>query len=441
MNGFGNTSGFSTTFGASPFREKLTGYEDIYGEQLGQPALNNLKAPEIEAYKNALTDSPDFEPFMQQRKRVLDLATKAVGAGMNIQNPRTEDEVQYALLFNQEVEKYNQLGRQLEEQRKFYEKGGELIEKGYVVDPANRDWTLGGLQRSSIKTPDFNEVRQMFPSREYGTQEGADEHNVLRQQVAANLMKQYGLTPEEAAKRPEFAQRVEREVAAAAEGLGYGFSDPLEQYKAITARISANKPSGGGGGSTQPDFDNVIDEFVQLASSNDANDVLNAYNYVNTQKGFGKLKVNQLVRGIEGTPSAQYKEVEINLPYTVPMQSGGSATGVFATNSQVLARKLKNGEYFHRNGVILDKAGNQVPLSEGVYFKMVSKDEIGQDFYVAADVYNKTKKTPFGAQQISTKYRTEEAESVNKPDGRIPMERNPTPNNNTNTTVKGGNIR
>lgn len=430
MDGFGNVSGFSTKFGGTPqgIIDQMRSYENVYGEQLGQPALNNIKAPEIEAYKNALTESPDFEPFMQQRQRILDLAAKAQGAGININNPRTQDEVQFSMLFNQELANYERLGRALEEQRKNYEQlASKVGTQGLVVSPtATGRYGLGDIAQSVSQVVPMEQLSTMRRAERFATQEAADEYTRGSEKIRQAFLEQ-GMDE----NNPNLQRAIRNYYQIAQTTIQDGTFDAdkaaelaVSQTKAQASLISATRPSP----STQPDFDNVIDQFVRLSSSDDPYDVLNAYNYVNTQKGFGKIKVDKLVKGIEGTPMAQYKEVEINLPYAVPMQSDGVATGVLATNSKTLADKLNKGEYFHRNGVIVDKIGNRVPLGNEVYFKMVSKDEIGQDFYAAADVFNKTRKTPLGEQQIGTKYRTREAESINKPEGRIPMERPPQKN-------------
>lgn len=339
MDGFGNTSGFSTTFGASPFREKLTGYEDIYGEQLGQPALNNLKAPEIEAYKNALTDSPDFEPFMQQRKRVLDLATKAVGAGMNIQNPRTEEEVQYALLFNQEVEKYNQLGRQLEDQSEVRKQFLPNVGKEGVVAVMPQQWNTQGFVESVQRVPTPQDIRLAFPNMRFTTQEEVDEFNTFVPQ----MLDQMGLSYE-ALKNPALREEVQRQFNVSKSFAGRGSLDreKIEEqrqknFALQTARINANKPSGG----VTPEPPDILSAWQRDLTSSDSNNQINAIKFV----GLENIPIIEVVDDDEKKYTPQS---------VVPLFSGTQPlnVSVLSTDADLLT-KMQQGDAKWENGTVL----------------------------------------------------------------------------------------
>lgn len=341
MDGFGNTSGFSTTFGASPFREKLTGYEDIYGEQLGQPALNNLKAPEIEAYKNALTDSPDFEPFMQQRKRVLDLATKAVGAGMNIQNPRTEDEVQYALLFNQEVEKYNQLGRRLEEERKGYE---QLIDKvgtqGVVVAPsATGRYGLADVSQSVAQVVSPTQLSTMRRAESFGTQEAADEYTRGSEKIRQMFMAQ-GANE----NNPNLKKAIQNYYQIANTLIQDGTFDAdkavelaINQTKAKASLINAIKPSP----NPTPEPPDILSAWQRDLTSSDSNNQINAIKFV----GLENIPIIEVVDDDEKKYTPQS---------VVPLFSGTQPlnVSVLSTDADLLT-KMQQGDAKWENGTVL----------------------------------------------------------------------------------------
>ena len=387
MDGFGNTSGFSTTFGASPFREKLTGYEDIYGEQLGQPALNNLKAPEIEAYKNALTDSPDFEPFMQQRKRVLDLATKAVGAGMNIQNPRTEDEVQYALLFNQEVEKYNQLGRRLEEERKGYE---QLIDKvgtqGLVVAPsATGRYGLSDVSQSVGQVVSPTQLSTMRRAESFGTQAAADEYTRGSEKIRESLKAQ-GLNE----NNPNLRQAMQDYYQIADALIQDGSFDAdmaaemaLKQYTARTSRINATKPT-----SAPPEPPDILSAWQADLTSDDSNAQINAVKFV----GLGNLPIIEIVGDEEKTYTPQS---------VVPLFTDGQPLGVsvLSTDKDLLT-KMQQGQAKWDNGTVLYKSNTgEWKASPKFKHKLLTYREAYKQMEEAVA----QKKTTYSGEKLGTK--------------------------------------
>lgn len=356
MVGFGNTSGFSTQFGASPLREKLTGYENIYGEQLGQPALNNIKAPEIEAYQNALTDSPDFEPFLQQRQRLLDIGKKLTGAGININNPRNADEVRAAMIYNQELMKYEQLGRSLAEQRKGYDRAVSLAgQEGVVLDPNLQDYTPRGLQLGVQNIPTYQQMRLTMPDKGFGTQQGAEQYNLMREQVASDMLQAYNLTPEQAASNPQFAQELERRMTQVTQALGRGSFDPDEATKIAQRdrqlRIQqqrANQASSGSG-TTPPEPLDLLSEWqADLRSSNPA-DVRKALNYA----GFERFPI-----------TIGDKQVKPTVAFPLVFSSGqgnkaGQTTGnVIYTTDPTLENRMKRKEVIFKDGELKELIGD-----------------------------------------------------------------------------------
>jgi hypothetical protein len=130
---------------------------------------------------------------MEQRAKILDMATRAQGAGINLTNPRTRDEVEAALIFNKEIEAYNMMGRQLEEQRKGYE---QLVDKvgtqGVVVAPsATGRYGLADIAGSVSQVVSPTQLSTMRRAESFATQEAADEYTrgseKIRQTFESNI--------------------------------------------------------------------------------------------------------------------------------------------------------------------------------------------------------------------------------------------------------------
>lgn len=363
MDGFGNTSGFSTTFGASPFREKLTGYEDIYGEQLGQPALNNLKAPEIEAYKNALTESPDFTPFMQQRKRILDLATKAQGAGLNINNPRTQDEVEYALLFNQEVEKYNDLGRRLEMERENQKQFREMLGKENIAAVAPERYTTREMFESYAPVVSAQDIRLAYPNKGFTTQGEADAYNA---QIEDDLMA-IGLSIE-AIKDPEVREKAMMMMGQRTPLAGRGTIDQekVRKLNLQAERNAISRSKGSGSGSDAPVAD-LTTAWQNDYFSNSPSKVKTALQFA----GYQKLPIYDS-EGKEKKAVAAFP-----LAYVSGDEKGKFSNNIVISDDPQLENNMISGKIVMENGKLYnvsstgrktDYTGAYSVLDRDVYF-------------------------------------------------------------------------
>lgn len=348
MDGFGNVSGFSTKFGGTPqgIIDQMRSYENVYGEQLGQPALNNIKAPEIEAYKNALTESPDFEPFMQQRQRILDLAAKAQGAGININNPRTQDEVQFSMLFNQELANYERLGRALEEQRKGYEQlVGKVGTQGLVVAPtATGRYGLGDITESVSQVLPMEQVSTFRRGERFATQEAADEYTRGSEKIRQAFLEQ-GMDE----KNPNLQRAIRNYYQIANALIQDGVFDAdkaaelaVNQTKAQASLITATKK---GGDKTPPSPQ--IDVWTPVKNALEGSD-------------WRQIKSALDFIGLENFPITTKDNKQLTPTNVIPLVNTGTntATGkVIFTTDQTLQDKMNQGLVMIDGNKLKKKAG------------------------------------------------------------------------------------
>lgn len=94
-----SSSGFSTTFGPSPFREKLKGYESIYNDNENENEGVKIEIPDLSFFNEVPYDSPYYQKLMTEKKLLVDLALKGSAAGIDINNPIDDASYDYSKLW------------------------------------------------------------------------------------------------------------------------------------------------------------------------------------------------------------------------------------------------------------------------------------------------------------------------------------------------------
>ena len=412
MAGYGNPMGFTTQFGRSPLAEKLTGYEDIFPEQLGMPQAANIKQPEIENFSKAFAESNQFEDLMAKRKELVDLATQASSVGLNINAPRTQEEMEYAMLFNQKANEYKTLGMQLEQEQEAAKQWMQKAQQANVIGVRPERFTTSSLVEDFATLPSYETVRNIAKQQGFSTEEGAKIYNETVDAMAQELQ----VPPSYLEGRPELMQRYQQEMEARANMLGRGFVDKdkaekakLEQFKAQTSRISATRP---------PKDDTPIepivpyDDFAVLLNSGNINDVKIAFDYIAETAGLNKANAKQL----DGSFAT------VDLPYYEVLTINGKPTAAISVADRETLNKLKKQEYTVRNGKLYDTVKGQ--FLETIPYRYTPISEMRNSATAVAASFKKLGATPLGQTRISQKEQGKEADELREKNQSAPT--NPT---------------